>query len=72
MLRIDFPGFSGEGTLKKVSWDDWFEKFDDSNLAFLYQEETSGGDCSRFFKLVNRSTRGGARSRSQRSRRQTS
>src|SRR2546423_553840 len=23
ILRIDFPGFSGEGTLQPVSWDEW-------------------------------------------------
>ena len=67
ILRIDFPGFSGEGSLRKISWDDWFEKFDESNLAFLYVDETLQGDCSRFFKLVNRSgSRSGNRSRAKR------
>jgi hypothetical protein len=63
VLRIDFPGFSGQGTLRRISWDDWFDKFDDSNLAFLYVDETPEGNCSRFFKLVNRS---GSRSRAKR------
>ena len=63
VLRIDFPGFSGEGTLRRIDWDQWFQKFDESNLAFLYVEETAGGDFSRFFKLVNRS---GSRSRANR------
>lgn len=54
LLRIDFPGYSGEGRLEPISWDEFFEKFDESNLALLYQEETQDGDQSRFNKLVSR------------------
>ncbi|MDB6026957.1 MAG: 1,4-alpha-glucan branching enzyme [Verrucomicrobiales bacterium] len=54
LLRIDFPGFSGEGTLEPVEWDEWFERFDESKLAFLYQDKTKDGKQSRFFKLVKR------------------
>jgi hypothetical protein len=54
VLRIDFPGYSGEGKLEEISWDEWFETFEDRELAFLYQEETSKGEESRFFKLVKR------------------
>jgi len=61
ILRIDFPGFSGAGTLEEISWDEWFDKFDESNLAFLYQNRTANGQQSRFFKLVRRT--GGSRSR---------
>jgi hypothetical protein len=50
VLRIDFPGFSGGTTLKQISWDEWFEVFDERHLAFLYQ----GGKNSRFNKLVSR------------------
>jgi hypothetical protein len=56
MLRIDFPGYSGEGKLEPVDWEDWFAKFDESGLAFLYQDETAGGERSNFNKLVSRST----------------
>ncbi|HSU56536.1 MAG TPA: hypothetical protein VLT36_20925 [Candidatus Dormibacteraeota bacterium] len=52
VLRIDFPGYSGAGTLEEVSWDEWFQVFDDRNLEFLYQDKTSGGKPSRFNKLV--------------------
>jgi len=54
VLRIDFPGYSGEGTLKTISWDEWFRKFEKRNLAFLYLERTAAGKPSRFFKLVNK------------------
>src|SRR4051812_31088086 len=55
LLRIDFPGFSGGRSLEEISWDEFFEQFDQSNLAFLYQERTAGGKTSRFNKLVDRS-----------------
>jgi hypothetical protein len=54
LLRIDFPGYSGEGSLKEISWDEFFEKFDEENLALLYQEKTKDGEPSNFNKLVNR------------------
>src|SRR4051794_1204629 len=54
VLRIDFPGFSGEQTLEAISWDEWFRVFDERRLAFLYQDRTAGGKPSRFNKLVCR------------------
>lgn len=56
VLRIDFPGYSGAGSLEEISWDEFFQKFDEKNLAFLYQDETRDGEQSRFFKLVSRHT----------------
>ena len=52
ILRIDFPGYSGAGTLEEISWDEWYQKFQDNNLTFLYQDHTKDGKQSRFFKLV--------------------
>jgi len=54
VLRIDFPGGAGEDRLEHISWDDWFEHFDDNDLAFLYQEHKASGEDSTFFKLVSR------------------
>ena len=54
VLRIDFPGGAGEDRLEHVSWNEWFDKFDKENLAFLYQERKASGEDSTFFKLVNR------------------
>jgi len=50
ILRIDYPGYSGEGTLERISWEDFFDKFDEEGLAFLYQDKKG----SRFSKLVSR------------------
>ncbi|MDD9207134.1 hypothetical protein PU560_11760 [Georgenia sp. 10Sc9-8] len=54
VLRIDFPGGAGEDQLEHISWEEWFEKFEDENLAFLYQEQKASGEDSTFFKLVSR------------------
>jgi hypothetical protein len=56
MLRIDFPGYSGEETLEHIGWNEWFDKFDERQLALLFQEETAGGAKSNFNKLINRGT----------------
>jgi hypothetical protein len=54
MLRIDFPGYSGDDTLQEISWEDWFRQFDENNLALLIQEQTPDGELSNFNKLVSR------------------
>jgi hypothetical protein len=54
ILRIDFPGGAGEDALEHIGWDEWFEKFDENKLAFVYQEEEASGEDSTFFKLVSR------------------
>ncbi len=58
LLRIDYPGYSGEETLDEISWDEFFDAFEKNRLAFLYQEETKGGEESRFSKLVSRDSKG--------------
>jgi ferritin-like metal-binding protein YciE len=56
MLRIEFPGKPNakDGKLQPISWDDFFEKFDERELALLYQETTARGQKSNFNKLVSR------------------
>ena len=57
ILRIDFdnPGGGRDERLEEIGWDEWFRIFDENGLAFLHQDETSGGAQSRFNKLVGRS-----------------
>lgn len=54
VLRIDFPGGAGQDTLEEISWQEWFDKFEENKLAFVYQKEKSSGEASTFFKLINR------------------
>lgn len=56
MIRLDFPGFSGENSLEEISWDEWFQKFDEQGLALLFQDTTARGEKSNFNKLVARET----------------
>ena len=58
ILRLDFKP-ADEG-LEEVSWEEFFEKFDSSNLAFLYQDKTQAGRVSRFHKFIERPARRGA------------
>ena len=54
LLRIDYPGFSGEDSLEEISWEEFFDAFEKNGLAFLYQEKTADGKMSRFSNLVER------------------
>lgn len=52
VLRFDFD--EKEESLEEISWDDFFSKFDESELGMIYQEKTDSGETSRFFKFVDR------------------
>lgn len=52
VLRIVFRD---DEDLEEISWEDFFEKFDEEKLAFLHQDQTADGKPSRFFKFVERS-----------------
>jgi hypothetical protein len=57
LLRIDFPEketVEEDEELEEISWDEFFEKFDEKRLAFVYQEQTAAGETSRFNKFVSR------------------
>ncbi|HJU93532.1 MAG TPA: hypothetical protein VJ656_11410 [Pyrinomonadaceae bacterium] len=54
LLRIDYPGFSGEERLETLEWNEFFRIFDENDLRFLYQEKTKDGGKSRFSKFVDR------------------
>ncbi|HEU4640873.1 MAG TPA: hypothetical protein VFS44_00370 [Gemmatimonadaceae bacterium] len=56
MIRIDLPGYSGASSLQPISWDEWFQAFDDNGLALVYQDRTASGKRSNFNKLVSRET----------------
>lgn len=54
IIRLDFPGYSGEGSLEEITWEQFFEKFEEAELAFVLQETTADGERSNFNKLVSR------------------
>jgi hypothetical protein len=70
IIRLDFPGYSGEDSLEEIEWDEWFDKFDDNNLALIVQDETADGEKSNFNKIVSRDrveSTGSSRSRGKKS-----
>lgn len=56
IIRLDFPGYSGGDSLVEISWQEFFEKFEEKELALVYQEKTADGQTSNFNKLVNRAS----------------
>jgi len=51
MLRISFAAGQGR-SLKQISWEEFFNTFDERDLAFLFQDKTKDGRESRFFKFI--------------------
>ena len=48
LLRLDFG--KPEESLEAITWEEFFDKFEESELALLYEDEPD----SRFSKLVRR------------------
>ena len=55
ILRFQFPDAPNrnDGKLKEISWDAFFEKFDENDLELLFQEKTAEGQQSNFNKLIH-------------------
>ncbi len=51
ILRVDFR--EPDAKLEPISWEEFFETFEDRKLAFLHQDHQGKG-TSRFFKFVRR------------------
>ena len=54
ILRLMFPNAPNhnDGALEEISWEEFFEKFDESGLELTYQEKTADGQRSDFNKLT--------------------
>lgn len=53
ILRIRFSDEAAD-QLDALGWDDFFQKFEEAGLAFLFQDRTADGGISRFHKFVKR------------------
>lgn len=58
VLRIDMPGGAGDETFEHIGWEEFFEAFEENDLALILQDETAEGKTSRFAKFVSRNTAG--------------
>jgi hypothetical protein len=56
LLRIDFPGGAKNPPLEPISWEAFFEKFDEANLALIYQDDEGEEEKNVFCKFVSRET----------------
>jgi hypothetical protein len=56
ILRFIFPQsrYADDESLEEISWEEFFEKFDEAKLALLHQEKTADGNPSVFNKLISR------------------
>jgi hypothetical protein len=54
LLRIDFPGGASDPPLEPISWEAFFQKFDEAGLALVYQEKSADGQTSHFCKFISR------------------
>jgi ferritin-like metal-binding protein YciE len=63
MLRLEFPESpnANDDKLSELSWEEFFEKFDERGLALVYQERTADGRTSNFNKLVSRESESGGK-----------
>lgn len=58
IIRLEFPDapHAKDQNLEEISWDEFFEKFDEAKLALLYEDERPDGQRSNFNKLIGRET----------------
>ncbi len=52
MMRIKFPGERTQESLKDVSWEVFFDIFEENNFDFLYLQEGPDGNQSLEYKFV--------------------
>jgi hypothetical protein len=38
-LRIDFPDYDSGEALQEITWTEFFDRFEEANLTFIFQEE---------------------------------
>lgn len=54
-LRLDSRG--GGSWLEEITWDEFFRRFEEMGLEFLYQDVSRDGEPSTFYRLINRTAR---------------
>ena len=55
VIRIHFPENSdNDDRFEEIEWEDFFVKFDENELEFLYQDKKANGETSTFHKFIKR------------------
>jgi len=50
-IRLGFPGYASEEALEPMTWDEWFEIFEEEDLTFAYQLTREDGAPSNYYEL---------------------
>jgi len=55
-LRLEFPDApnSSDENLEEITWEEFFDRFEDQGLALVYEETSESGEGSNSHKLVKR------------------
>src|SRR5579872_998259 len=56
IIRLEFPDSSSstDENLEEISWDEFFDQFEDQGLALVYEEELTSGEERNSHRLVKR------------------
>jgi hypothetical protein len=54
IIQIDFLYDKYDDNIHEISWNEFFDAFENDALALVYQTETEGGRLSRFGRIVRR------------------
>lgn len=52
VLQIGFLGCENESHFAKITWDEFFERFDKDQLVFLYQEQNGKSNLRRSYNFL--------------------
>lgn len=55
-LVVNFPDDGSDGPVVDISWADFFQRFEDQNLAFVYRESLPEAEDAYYYQLVDRDT----------------
>jgi hypothetical protein len=55
-LAINFPNDGSDQPIIDISWSDFFERFDDRKLAFVYRVSLPDAEDAHVYQLVDRDT----------------
>ena len=53
-LQVEFPGYDRGESARKIDWQTFFQRFEERNLAFQYQDENPRGGETHNFRLIDR------------------
>jgi hypothetical protein len=53
-VNIFFPDHGKNDQLEEITWNEFFDRFEENDLEFLYKDEATSDGESRYFKIIER------------------